>query len=313
MRSKIFTMVVVAMGLVTAMSGAAVAGPPSNPSKAGLCRAWAVHQRSGTAGRGASDAATAFAKLAQQAGDAGNVTAFCEGRSVPQDAASRYQARVLADGAAVYWSLDRGTNSGGVFSGVGPAATGLTQSVGWTEGPELLAPPIVADASSVKPGPQGGSATCCSFTGPFSVSTWIQVPVGQLPSPLASFVDVGNGTWTGFHLTYNHGDVQFVTMCGVGCESELRAPFALTPGAPTMIAASFDGATGRIYANGALLGSTPMQAPAAAAAPFLIGAYRSLVGPYFPWTAYQDSVALFPLALSDAQIAEQFAIGATAP
>jgi hypothetical protein len=78
---------------------------------------------------------------------------------------------------------------------------------------------------------------------------------------------------------------------------------------PTMLAASFDGAVGRIFANGVLLASAPMRAPAPAPAPYLIGAYHSLVGPYGPWPFYQDSVALFPLALSDAQIAQQFAIG----
>ena len=309
MHCRIAKIMVVAMGLVTALDGAASATAPSNAGAAGLCRAWSAHHRDETRGRGASDDATAFAALAQRAGGPGKVSAYCEAKPDPQDPATRYQARVLADGAAVYWSLDRGTNSGDEFTGVGPAAVGLAQSAGWAEGPELLASPVLANASSLKPGPQGGSASCCSFTGPFSVSTWIEVPVGQSPPSLASFVDVGNGTWTGFHLTYNNGDVQFATSCGVGCESELRAPFAITPGAPTMIAASFDGAIGRIFANGQLLGSAPMQTPAPAAGPYLVGAYRSLLGPYYPWTGYQDAVALFPVALSDAQIAQHFSIG----
>jgi hypothetical protein len=162
----------------------------------------------------------------------------------------------------------------------------------------------------VTPGTQGASATCCSFNGAFSVSTWIQVPIGQSPPPLASFVDAGNGTWAGFHLTYNGGDVQFVTTCGVGCDSEVRVPYAITPGASTMIAATFDGAVGRVYVNGALMTSAPMHVPAAGTGPLLVGAYRSLLGPFFPWTGYQDSVALFPLALSDTQVAQHFAIGA---
>ena len=310
MRSRIVKILIVVIGLVTALDGAAAAAP-SNAGTAGLCRAWSAHHRDGIPGRGASDDATAFAKLAQRAGGPSEVIAYCESGRAPLDPALRYQAQVLADGAAVYWSLDRGTNSGGVFAGVGPAASSLTQSAGWVEGPELLAAPILASASSLTPGPQGGSTACCSFTGPFSVSTWVQVPVGQSAPSLASFVDVANGTWNGFHLTYNNGDVQFVTLCGVGCESELRAPFALVPGVPTMIAASFDGAIGRIYANGALLGTAPMQTPSAAAAPYLVGAYRSLVGPYYPWTGYQDAVALFPVALSDVQMAQHFAIGAT--
>jgi hypothetical protein len=312
MRCKAIMMVVAVAGLVTATTGPGAAAAPNKDGKTGLCRAWAVHHRAGSTGRGSSDDATAFVRLSQLAGGARNVTAFCEGTAPSEEPVNRYQAQMLADGAAVYWSLDRSTNTGGVFTGVGPMASDLSASFGWAEGPELLAPPLPANASSLMTGPQGASTTCCSFAGPFSVSTWLQLPAGLTPAPVSGLVDVGNGTWTGFHLTYNSGDVQFVTSCGVGCESELRAPFAITPDVPTMIAASFDGTVGRIYANGALLGSAPMHAPAPAGAPYSIGAYHSLMGPYFPWPGYLDSVALFPVALSDAQIAQHFSIGSTA-
>jgi hypothetical protein len=44
----------------------------------------------------------------------------------------------------------------------------------------------------------------------------------------------------------------------------------------------------------------------------LIGAYHSLLGPYYPWTGYQDAVAFFSVALSDAQIAQHYSLGSVA-
>jgi len=232
----------------------------------------------------------------------------------PAPAGSVYQDQVLSDGADAYFPFDGAATSDGVFPGVGPKAGTVGESSSWAAGPELTGDSNqVTDASSVIPGESGGTTSCCQYDGPFSWSGWIEVPSGDSVPSFGGLVDAGNAVNAGFTVDWNSGNLEFVTIQNGSDASVLEKAFTLVPGVPTMVAVTFDGTDGTIYANGQPLGSGAMTAPVIASTPVIIGAYHSSLGSYGPWSGYEDSVAFYPSALSADKVAAEYTAADTCP
>jgi hypothetical protein len=212
-----------------------------------------------------------------------------------QPARSSYASQVLADGAIGYWRLDElsgnfidkvsglvGTPSGGITRGqVGALADG--------------------NAAALFNGSTGKVALPNrALTAAWTAEAWVNTTVAKQQSFFSNYTGSA-GTYCGLDVNGK----AFLYMPTAAPTLLAAAGANLADGAWHHIAITNDGATTTMYVDGALIRTGAMTHAVEAATPAAIG-FGGGVADYFAGTL--DDVALYPVALTPAQIAQHSAL-----
>ena len=195
-------------------------------------------------------------------------------------------------GPVGYWNFDE--NSGAVAhdtSGNGYNAT--VNSAAWVAGKINSALSFNASTSSVV-------SPAIPLANAFSVSLW----VNPAASPQTSFARLAETRYDGgFYLGTDQSGTryQWIVNGGAGATGGCGAFFgcalggAVTGGWHNVIA-TFDGSVGRLYVDGALVGSDTFTAPGNTSFPLYLGQYYGGAG--YGWNGAMDEVRLYNRALT---------------
>ncbi len=211
-----------------------------------------------------------------------------------------YRDMVLADGAVGYWRLGTGgpalPDSAGASDGRSGPTRGVAGALGGTDTATRFDgyadSVVVPDDPALRP------------TSGFTVEAWIKVAAGQ--RDFATVVGASTDkTWTdGYGLNWHSGNIEF--WLGDYYGRKIAAPVAANTW--THVAATYDGATVKLYVDGSLASSNPDAGGYDhATTPLLIGGQNAAdpgggFAPGYRWTGDLDEVALYPSALTAAQV-----------
>lgn len=143
-----------------------------------------------------------------------------------------------------------------------------------------------------------------------TVEAWIRPDSAETRGPI---LELNDAAQSGLHVwTHARGDQLFVNF--VGRESEPRtvtsSEGAVSPGAWHHVAATWDGATGRLYLDGHLVGEIAAPAPLALTGDLFIGHRPSGEMP-LSFRGSIDEVAVYDHALDAAELRRHHAAGPT--
>src|SRR4030095_15904336 len=207
--------------------------------------------------------------------------------------AGSYPAQVVADGAVAYWRLGEtsGTTANdSIGSAHGTIGAGIT----------LNQPGALAEGTPAMQGNASGTAvvTCPVVTlgSVFSIEFWIK----QRVDPAANSRICGVFGAPNVSFQSASGSPRQLNFFPMG--ANLAAVGALSLGVWTYIVGTVDGAQGRLYVNGVLANgpTATTGTPAPAVFTFLGGQSVNFDG-------WMDEVAIYPTALTPAQIAAHYA------
>jgi hypothetical protein len=244
--------------------------------------------------------------LPASAGVAGTFTASAAGSVGITGPPPTYASTVLADGPVFYWRLNELTGT----TAADATGNGLVGTYG--PGVVLDEPPAVQDGTSVFVPQAGDGISVPNFpaaqTYPFSVEMWVNVQYTAYWGTLfAKVTDTGWGT--GFGL-FSIGDPTFKFWVGgysvTGVTFSL--PMVVAPGTWTHLVATYDGTTGNIYLNGALVNSGPIASTNLSNTASL---WFGEDGNGYGWQGLMDEIAFYNFVLSPTRIATHYTVGTT--
>ena len=212
-----------------------------------------------------------------------------------------YRDTVLADGAVGFWRLgesggatmddaaDASDGRSGPVRGVAGALGGSDKAARFDGHADSV---VVPDDPALRP------------TTGLSVEAWIKVAPGQ--QDYATVLGASSDkTWAdGYGLDWRGGNIEF--WLGDYYSRKVTAP--VTANTWTHVAATYDGATMKLYVGGSMVASSPDAGGYDhAAVPLLIGGQNTAApgGSFlsgYSWSGDLDEVALYPAALSAAQV-----------
>jgi Concanavalin A-like lectin/glucanases superfamily len=214
-----------------------------------------------------------------------------------------YKDTVLDSGPVSYWRL-------GEAAGTSAADSKGTNTGTYTNGPTLAQPGALAGESDTSAGFDGSNDyvnvpyTAALNPAQFTVEAWAQPTGSGNWYEVASSWSNSGARWTGYALEINPSN-NWVTYLGDGSHTE---PLAVGPARIlntwTHVAATYDGATLRLYVNGTLAASTSTTFYAAnnSPVPFQIGTeYANGTRSAF-FAGIIDDVAVYNRALSATEI-----------
>jgi cysteine-rich repeat protein len=213
-----------------------------------------------------------------------------------------YEALVRSLGAAAYWPLHEtgGTTITDVLGGRVGTLTG---------GSAVQDTPGLHPMSSNAAGFTGAGyfvvpADPALWTASFSVEAWLRVDNCDVSSPGSFYVMKFGEGYQGWGVWVSNGEVAFeiASTTGFGWNT---VRFGCVAGSTEHLVGTYEAGTMRLYRNGTLVGSTPMTTPVAATARMGIGA-RAESSPA-TFLGALDDVALYPRALSAAEVATHYA------
>jgi len=225
-----------------------------------------------------------------------------------------YAAVILADGPTAYYRLDDTGTTAADSSG---NALNGTVGASVTEGAASLLTSS-SDAAMILPG-SGGAAglvkvpqtTLLQPTAAVSLEAWLQF--GTTPANYAVAVCYGNdNNYAPYDLYFVGGKIraQFELTTGV---LEVTSPSALQKNTAYHVVSTYDGTTGRLYVNGALVASVAKTGTLTEYLPgygFAIGDDAALSDP--PFSGVVDEVAVYAgKALSAAQVLAHYSAGSS--
>ena len=279
---------------LTLASDAELAGGADGSTRAG----------DGSLGDGAGDAGPADAVTPDGAGPDG---AGPDGAG-PDGGGTTYPATVLADGPVAYWRFEETTPSqiAADSSGNGHDGKylgGVTMSVAGITGSHAVRFDGTSGAMSA-----GDTLGFAGGTAPFSIEAWaspdvVDAKYRSIVSKLAAssanpyFLDVQTPDGIDFGRMSNF------------CKSTLVLPTKTY----SHLVAAYDGATSRLYVNGALVASIPSTtAMSSTSSPLTVagaqpGPPTALTGTWFAGAI--DEVAIYDKALSAARVTAHYTVG----
>ncbi|MEZ4621201.1 MAG: LamG domain-containing protein [Caldilineaceae bacterium] len=140
----------------------------------------------------------------------------------------------------------------------------------------------------------------------FTVALWVK-PTATNEFSSANLLDRRGATGINYQLTLRAGTnhVQFATApCTVGNGDVLSSPAGLPLNQWSHVVATYDGATKRLYVNGALVNSRAYtNGLCGEANPVSLG--RQVVG-FIPFTGQMDEVEIYPLALDQGTVSARY-------
>jgi chitodextrinase len=203
-----------------------------------------------------------------------------------------------------YWNFDE--NSGSIAHDTsGNGRNGTVTGAVWTAGK-------INSALSFNGGASGVVTSNIAMGNTFSLSAWVNptASTGRYMRIAETQYNLGfylgtDATGTRYKLIINNG-TGATGLCGLlyGC-----AEGGIVTSGWHLVAATFDGVTGRLYVDGVLVASDTFVAQPSTNLPLYIGEYYA--GPSYTWFGSLDEVRLYNRALTTAEVATIFNGGGT--
>jgi hypothetical protein len=218
-----------------------------------------------------------------------------------------YPSQVISDGAAAYYRLD---DSSGTVAVDSVARNNATYQGGYTL--DQPGGTLDGDAAVSLDGVTGDVTVINSLfnvpSSPFTIEAWIKPAV--LPGSNLWMIAGNGGGWSqpGYQMTFYNNKIRFETP-----GNTLDSVTVLAVGAWYHVVATDDGATKKIYINGALDNSVAYSGWAnsqTAAFGIGMGFYPSYQG--FHFNGVIDDVSFYRAALTATQVSNHYSLGRTA-
>ncbi len=224
---------------------------------------------------------------------------------------NRYTSLVKIDGAADFWQLggDAGTTAPdfigsvpGVYSRAGHASVADGALKGETDPAATFDGVTDSIAVTGAPNPTG--------VAPYTIEVWVRPRLADATPRYIFARETGSGT--------RQGTGVYLSSAGLGFErwtNGVKTAVTLSSGLPlhawSLVTATYDGTTMRLFVNGVQLGSHA----AAAALQAVPGTLTIGAGPggTSNFAGDVDEAAVYPLALARAHVAAHYAAGTTTP
>ncbi len=225
---------------------------------------------------------------------------------------NRYTSLVKIDGASHFWQLgaDAGTTAPD-FMGTAPGVYSRTAHASVTTGA------LVGEADPAAT--FNGTSDAVSITGaaneagvaPYTIEAWVRPSVVDATPRYVFARETVSGTHQGTGLWLSTAGLTFERWTN-GVKTAVTVGAGLPLHAWSLVTATYDGATMRLFVNGKQLASraTTVSLPAVAG-PTDLGAAAG--GSFGFFAGDLDEVAAYPLALTRAHVAAHYAAGTTTP
>jgi hypothetical protein len=198
-----------------------------------------------------------------------------------------------------YWPFDEGSGTTTADTS-GSGYNGVLSGTAWTVGKINAALSFNGSAGVVTPAIALGNT--------FSISTWVN-PAAVSQTPYGRIAETRYDS--GFFLGLSSSGNRFKFIVNTGVTGSCGAAFGCAEGGTVsagwhLVTGTYDGTTGRLYVDGALVASDTFTAPANTNLPLYIGRY---FGGGYGWNGAIDEVRLYNKALSAAEIGQLFNSG----
>jgi hypothetical protein len=219
-----------------------------------------------------------------------------------QDPATSGSATVtVSSGLVGWWPMDEGVGLvAHDISGLGNNGTwsGVPSSQNWT----YYAAGIVGSFAGYFDGSDDkltiGTLPVYQFTGPFTVSAWVNTVAG------GTILSMQDGNNNGYNLAIIYGVIRFCVYANTSQTCTGGGHYPLSSPAWTYFTAVFDGLKISIYANGVYVASTPAVAPTASVGPLVFGVEQR--GGYSDFTGSLEDIRFYDRTLSVNEISSLF-------
>ncbi len=214
----------------------------------------------------------------------------------------------VSSGLVGWWPMDEGTGllahdisgqgNNGAWSGFPSSSNGTYYTTG-----------IVGPYAGYFNGSNNqltiGAPPVYQFTGPFSVSAWVNTVAG------GTILSMQNGGNNGYNLAINYGVVSFCVYVNTTQTCAGGGHYPLSNPAWTYFTGEFDGSKISIYANGIFLASTAAANPTASTGPLVFGVAQR--GGYSNLAGSLDDIRFYDRALSAYEISSLYNTGVGIP
>jgi hypothetical protein len=234
-----------------------------------------------------------------------SATASFTSSTTPPPASTGYSAAVTGDGPVSYWRL-------GETSGTSAADAVGGRPGTYTNGPTLNQPSLLTSDTNPSVALDGTNddirvpnAAALQFGSAFSLEAWIRPTVVPAAGAFASVLTKAES----YSLQFNGPQLEF-TLIQNGVRKRLKAAAgAIVAGKTYHVVATYDGATQRLYINGAQAASVALTGPATSNTNSLvIGSWQG--GELFAGRV--DEVAVYGKTLTAARVQAHYGAGTAA-
>jgi hypothetical protein len=143
-----------------------------------------------------------------------------------------------------------------------------------------------------------GTKPVYQFTGPFTVSAWVNTVAS------GTILTMQNGGDNGYVLAINYGAINFCVYANTAQNCAGAGSYPLSSPAWTYFTAVFDGSNISVYANGVFVASAPAAAPTASTGPLVFGAAQR--GGFSNFIGSLDDIRIYNRALSANEISSLY-------
>jgi hypothetical protein len=229
--------------------------------------------------------------------------------SGPPPPTSAYATKVLSDGPVAYWRL-------GELSGTTASDSAGANKGTYVNGPTLGAPSLLGSDSANKATTFDGvndyvtvnDSAGLSQAAKVSVEAWIKPGAVPAAGGWASVLTKREA----YTIQFNGPRLEFTVMQGGGTRKRAQAPAgAVVAGQVYHVVGTYDGTTARLYLNGTEAANLPLTGAIGVNANALV--LGSWDGSSERYTGTIDDAAVYPAALTAAQVKAHFDAGSTAP
>ena len=206
----------------------------------------------------------------------------------PIPTAVNYESAIMMDKPSYYWTLNESSGA--------RAYERIQQVEGTISGGVTLFQPGIAGKAMVFDGVSGQILTAGNVTIPVTVTfeAWIKPSVAMTGAPNIPYLTIGSPIYIGVA-----SGILFYQFSGIN----LMGPI-ITDGQWHHCVGVFDGITGSIYVDGKLFGSSSYIRSTIISAPAMFARYTTAGTDW--WNGSIDEVAIYPYALSAAQIQSHY-------